>query len=316
MSTTPTIRGHLRKRRPFHWPITLSAVLMTLNVALMVVWILLLAQQSYWGILAVGTVVFALILVGLAFYLVLTVKEVRLNQRQANFIDSVTHELKTPISSLRLYLETLQLRTLDDEQRKEFYRVMEKELSRLDHLIDQLLEVGRLDALGHMTDPEDVSMEALLRQCATTACAHNKHQFEDVFTFDIQPAIVPARRIVMEMIFGNILDNAVKYGANSPRVDVRVQVIPEGVVIVRISDNGEGIPHEDRKKIFTIFYRRGSELERRKKGTGLGLYIARTLIHMLSGSISVHPREGQSGTVFEIQLPGRAETETDLERVP
>ncbi|MDA0833749.1 MAG: HAMP domain-containing sensor histidine kinase [Planctomycetota bacterium] len=311
MSSTPTTRGHLRKRRPFHWPITLSAVLMTLNIALMVVWILLLARQNYWGILAVGTVVFSLILVGLAFYLVLTVKEVRLNQRQANFIDSVTHELKTPISSLRLYLETLQLRTLDETQRAEFYRVMDKELTRLDHLIDQLLEVGRLDALGHVTDHEDVSIEPLLRQCAASACVHHKYEIEEVFTFDIQPAVVQARRIVMEMIFGNILDNAVKYGANPPRVDVQVQTIPEGVVIIRVSDNGEGIPSEDRKKIFQIFYRRGSELERKKKGTGLGLYIARTLVHMLSGKITVHAREETSGTLFEIQLPGRAEAITE-----
>lgn len=311
MSATPTLRGHLRKRRPFHWPITLSALLMTLNVALMVVWILLLAHQSHWGMLAVGTVVFALILVGLAFYLVLTIKEVRLNQRQANFIDSVTHELKTPISSLRLYLETLQLRALDDHQRADFYLVMEKELSRLDHLIDQLLEVGRLDALGHVSDPEDVALGPLLKQCAATACAHHKHEVDEVFTFNIDPAIVRARRIVMEIIFGNILDNAVKYGANSPRVDVQVQVIPEGVVIVRVSDNGEGIPHDERKKVFKIFYRSGSEMERKKKGTGLGLYIARTLINMLAGSISIHPRDGQTGTVFEIQLPGRPDENSE-----
>ncbi|MFN0195804.1 MAG: sensor histidine kinase [Planctomycetaceae bacterium] len=304
MSGSPALRGHLRKRRPFHWPITLSAVLMSLNIALMVVWILLLAQQSLWSILTVGTVVFVLILVGLAFYLVLTVKEVRLNQRQANFIDSVTHELKTPISSLRLYLETLQLRTLDEKQRIEFYQVMDTELTRLDHLINQLLEVGRLDAVGHMTDPEEISMDQLLRQCAATACAHHKQDLAEAFSFDIQPTTVRARRIVMEMIFGNILDNAVKYGNADPRVDVQVRNTAEGKVVTRIMDNGEGIPHDDHKKIFQIFYRRGSELERKKKGTGLGLYIARTLVHMLSGKITVQSRIDRSGTIFEVELPG------------
>ncbi len=304
MSGTPALRGHLRKRRPFHWPITLSAVLMSLNIALMVVWILLLAKQSLWSILTVGTVVFVLILVGLAFYLVLTVKEVRLNQRQANFIDSVTHELKTPISSLRLYLETLQLRTLDEKQRIEFYQVMGTELTRLDDLINQLLEVGRLDALGHMTDPEEISMDQLLRQCAATACAHHKQDLAEVFSFDVEPTTVRARRIVMDMIFGNILDNAVKYGDSIPRVDVQVRNTAEGKVITRIIDNGEGIPHDDRKKIFQIFYRRGSELERKKKGTGLGLYIARTLVHMLSGKITVQSRIDRSGTIFEVELPG------------
>ena len=112
-------------------PITLSVVLMTLNVTLMVLWIVLLARQTGWGSLIVGVVVFALILVGLSFYLFLMIKEVRLNQRQANFIDSVTHELKSPIASLRLYLETLEMRALSDEQRTKFYRVMEEELERL-----------------------------------------------------------------------------------------------------------------------------------------------------------------------------------------
>ena len=103
----------LRKRRSFRWPITLSVVLMTLNVALMVCWIVMLAHLNSYAALTIGTVVFALILVGLTFYLILTIKEIRLNRRQANFVDSVTHELKSPIASLQLYLETLQMRTMD-----------------------------------------------------------------------------------------------------------------------------------------------------------------------------------------------------------
>ncbi|MDA0589998.1 MAG: HAMP domain-containing sensor histidine kinase [Planctomycetota bacterium] len=297
----------LSRRRTVRLPVTLSVILMTLNVALMVCWIILLAQIRSWSALTVGTVVFALILVGLIVYLFVTVKEVRLNQRQANFVDSVTHELKTPIAALRLYLETLQLRELTVEQRTEFYATMERELQRLDHLISQLLEVGRLDAIGHLADPEDISLDGLLRDCAESACAHHKKVAEEIVTFEIEPTVVHTRRLILEMIFRNLLDNAVKYAGEEPEVLVRVQVKPRGRVCVQIIDNGEGVPSDLRKQIFRMFYRGENELERRQKGTGLGLYISRTLTQILKGSIAVHDRPDGPGSVFEVELPGRPE---------
>lgn len=297
----------LNRRRTVRLPVTLSVILMTLNVALMVCWIVLLSQIQSWSALTVGTVVFALILVGLIVYLFVTVKEVRLNQRQANFVDSVTHELKTPIAALRLYLETLQLRDLDAEQRADFYQTMENELQRLDHLINQLLEVGRLDAIGHLADPEDISLEELLRDCARSACAHHKKDAQEVVSFEIVPSVVHTRRVVLEMIFRNLLDNAVKYAGEDPQVQVKVQLKPRGRVCVQIIDNGDGVPADLRKQIFRMFYRGENELERRQKGTGLGLYISRTLTQILKGSISVHDRTDGPGSVFEVELPGRPE---------
>lgn len=304
-SSEPQSPVSLNRRRTVRLPVTLSVILMTLNVALMVCWILLLAQIQSWSALTVGTVVFALILVGLIVYLFVTVKEVRLNQRQANFVDSVTHELKTPIAALRLYLETLQLRELDAEQRADFYQTMENELQRLDHLINQLLEVGRLDAIGHLADPEDIALDGLLRDCAKSACAHHKKVADEVVTFEIEPTLVHTRRVVLEMIFRNLLDNAVKYAGEDPQVQVKVQMKPRGRVSVQIIDNGEGVPQDLRKQIFRMFYRGENELERRQKGTGLGLYISRTLTQILKGSISVHDRPEGPGSVFEVELPGR-----------
>lgn len=295
-----------RKRRRLHWPITLSALLMALNITLMVCWILLLAQLRSWSALTIGTVVFAVMLVGLSLYMLLTIKEVRLNRRQANFVDSVTHELKTPIASLRLYLETLQMRQLDEPQRREFFGVMEQELARLDRLISQLLEAGRLDAIGQESEPEDVELEPLLRRCAEAACVHHRRTGQEVFTFQAMPAVVRARRMVLEMIFGNLLDNAVKYAGEQPAVEVQVLVQPRGRVITRIADNGQGIPPKMRKKIFRMFFRGGDELQRAKKGTGLGLYIVRTLVHLIGGKIRVTDRPGGLGSVFEVELPGRA----------
>ena len=189
--------SYLRKRRSLHLPITLSVLMMGLNVVLMVCWIVLLAQLNSVSGLAIGTVVFAVILIVSGFYLFLNIKEVRLNQRQVNFVDSVTHELKTPIATLRLYLDTLRMRHIDPRQQEEFFKVMDTELIRLDHLINQLLEVARLDAIGHEADPEDIELEPLLRRCAEAACRHHKRDMESTFAFEIEPAVIRARKLLI-----------------------------------------------------------------------------------------------------------------------
>ncbi|MBA3313014.1 MAG: HAMP domain-containing histidine kinase [Planctomycetota bacterium] len=297
----------IRKRRTLHLPITLSVVLMGLNIALMVCWIVFLAKSFQYTALTIGTVLFALVLVGLTIYLVLSIKSIRLHQRQVNFVDSVTHELKSPIAAVRLYLDTLRLRqvTLDAAQRAECYEVMEAELTRLELLINQLLEVGRLERIGEESDPEDVALTPLLERSLRAACTHHKVDEATVFELDMEPAVVHARPLVLEMMFGNLLDNAVKYAGDPPKVDVQVRVRHRRV-IVRVADNGPGVPRDQRKKIFDLFYRGGNELERTRKGTGLGLYIVRTLVHFLKGRVTVYDRFGQTGSIFEVDLPGRS----------
>lgn len=291
-----------RKRRSFHLPIWTSVVLLTINITLLVVFIIL--SNDVVPALTTGTIAISLGLFGLAFYLFLTIKEIKLNRRQANFVDSVTHELKTPIASLKLYLETLQMRQLDENQQKEFFGVMGAELERLDRLINQLLEVGRLDAVAHLSEPEDVDLEQLLRHCAETACAHYQQDTDQTVSFDCEPVTIRARRMLLEMIFGNLLDNAIKYGAEQPRVDVEVQLLDRGRVLVRIGDNGSGVRADLRKKVFRLFFRAGNELQRSQKGTGLGLYIVRTLVHLLKGRVAVYDRSSGQGSIFEVELPG------------
>ncbi len=281
---------------------------MMLNVALMVGWIVLAAQIKEWNLLTIGTIAFALILVGLTFYMVLTIKEVRVSRQQSNFVDSVTHELKSPIASLRLYLETMQMRPISEEQRTEFYGIMEAELARLNRLINHLLEVGRLDAIGQESEPEDIVLEPFLRKCAANACTQFGQNLEDVIQFDMEPAVIHGRPLVLQMIFGNLIDNALKYAGEKPRVEVQVIVKSRGKVITRIKDNGPGVPSNLRKKIFQIFFRAGNELERTRQGTGLGLYIVRTLVHIMKGKITVRDRGSQPGSSFEVELPGRAIT--------
>lgn len=294
-----------RKRRHLSLPIWSSVLLMTVNIALMAVLIVQLARQSSWLALTLGSIALAISLFGISFYSFLTIKEIQLNRRQSNFVDSVTHELKTPIAALRLYLDTLLMREPEAADRKEFYETMNSELGRLDRLINQLLEVGRLDAIGHQTEPETIHLEDLLRQCAIAACLHHKKEFNDVFRFEVAPLALTSRRLLLEMIFGNLLDNAVKYGGKPPKVTVHAFSRGRDRLVVRIRDNGAGVAPENRRRIFQMFVRGSDELHRTKTGTGLGLYIVRTLVGLLKGRIAVLDAESGGGTVFEVTLPGR-----------
>lgn len=304
----PWTRSRLR------WPITLSAALIVLNVTLMVCWIVLFVRMNSPGALTMGVIAFALILIGLSFWLFLTIKEIQLNHRQANFVDSVTHELKSPIAALQLYLETLRMRSLDDAKRDEFHATMEKELHRLDQLINQLLEVGRLDAIGEQDGTEDVPLLPLIRRCVETACVHHHCEPHEVVTLNVQPVAVHARRLVVETIFSNLIDNAVKYAGTPPEVSITVGPYGSGRIRAQFGNNGPGVPREERKKVFRIFYRGGSELTRTKKGTGLGLFIVHTLVKKLRGKIAVWDRaDGRSGCVFVLDLPGHLLPPADTE---
>jgi signal transduction histidine kinase len=299
-------------RRSLKLPIALGVVMIVLLIVLTVGWILLSAFGAikagdqaplYWTMLAVGTVFLVLVLVGVIMYLALSVKAVNLTRRQSNFIDSVTHELKSPIASLKLYLQTLKRRNVGDEERLEFYRFMLDDVERLDHLINDVLEVGRLEREAVEGEMEDVEMGALLKQCAEEVCGRYRVE-PDVVRLEASPCYVRARRLDLDMIFRNLIDNAVKYGDDQPQVEVTLDPRDDGRVVTRIADNGHGIPHKLRRKIFGRFVRLGLELERKKPGTGLGLYIVRTLVRRLRGQISVRDREDGSGAVFTVELPG------------
>ena len=294
-----------RKRQHLRLPIWSSVVLASLNITLMVVLIVQLAQQNAWLALTLGAIALGISLFAISFYSFLTIKEIQLNRRQSNFVDSVTHELKTPIAALRLYLDTLQMRNITAEDRLEFYSTMAQELERLDQLISQLLEVGRLDAIGSQTEPEHVDLQSLLQQCAESACKRHKKQLADVFQFDVAPVSLNTRRMLIEMIFGNLMDNAVKYGGTPPKVHVTAEPRGRDRVTVRIRDQGTGIPQDQRRQIFNLFVRGSDELQRTRTGTGLGLYIVRTLLGILKGRISILDAPDGNGAVFEVVLPGR-----------
>jgi two-component system, OmpR family, phosphate regulon sensor histidine kinase PhoR len=289
-------------RRSLGWPITLGVVMIVLLVALTIGWVVVNVSAAHWAVLAIGATFLGILIVGVVAYLVLSIKAFRLNQRQSNFIDSVTHELKSPIASLKLCLQTLSRHQLSPEQESDFHRFMLEDLQRLDNLINHLLDAARLDQEPVERGFESVDLAAVVDRCIESTLQSYRLPAEAIKRH-LEPATIYGRPMDLEMIFRNLLDNAVKYAGKAPEVFVDLFRPGGQRVRVRISDNGPGIPFKLRRKIFGRFVRLGSELERSKPGTGLGLYIVRTLVKRMHGQVTVRGRGSLSGTVFEVDLP-------------
>lgn len=296
-----------RSKKP---PIILGVVMIVLLVALTVGWVLMTVFGAtsdspraglYWTMLTVGSAVFVFMVVGVSVYLGLSVKSINLSRRQSNFIDSVTHELKSPIASLKLYLQTLNRRSMSPDEQAVFYRTMLEDVERLDELINHLLAAARVE--DHPADEviEIVDLAELLTVCAKATCS--RYPIEtDQLLLDLDSCSVKGQQVDVDLIFRNLIDNAVKYGGDTPQVEVTLRNLGETAEVC-IADNGPGIPRKHQRRIFGRFVRLGLELERKKPGTGLGLYIVRTLVKRLGGEVSVHDRQEGSGTLFVVTLP-------------
>ncbi len=297
------------EHRSIKLPITLGVAMIIVIVALIVGWVLLTANSAlqsrqssvYWTLLTVGSLLFALVLVGVVMYLTLSIKAISLTQRQSNFVDSVTHELKSPIASLKLYLQTLRLRDVSEEERARFHQFMMDDVERLDDLINHLLDAGLIDKPRGNERSELIAVDELIQDCAATVC--NRYRVDaETIQLDLAPIMIRAPRVDAVMIFRNLLDNAVKYAGTPPAVQV-TSGLDDQYAVVKIADNGEGIPKALRRKVFGRFVRLGDELQRKQPGTGLGLYIVLTLVQRLGGKVRVLDRDKKGGTTFEVRLP-------------
>ncbi|WP_404307700.1 sensor histidine kinase [Neorhodopirellula lusitana] len=347
-------------RRPItlRAPITLGVVLIVLVVILGAVWVTgtligaLRGQASpelFWAMLFAGSVLLVAVLAGVIAYLTLSVKAFNLNRRQSNFIDAVTHELKSPIASLKLYLQTMTRHTVSQDQSEAFHRIMLEDVDRLDTLINHLLDAANVERGGMAEEARDVDLAAMIEQIGSATCVRYKLPSDTVIA-DCQDIILSAPPVQVEILLRNLIDNAVKYGGSPPRVRVIVEyrsasssVIKgrrskaskraeklavklgessstsqaadpvsdsaTGEVTISVCDNGVGIPANLRRKVFGRFVRLGSELERSSPGTGLGLYLVRNVTHALGGRINIHDAEGVD---FE-KVAGAAEAESSIE---
>jgi signal transduction histidine kinase len=308
-------------RRSLKLPITLGVIMIVLIVAIIVGWVLLAVFGAlsaneyapfYWTLLTVGSAFLAFVLVGVVMYLTLSIKTINLNRRQSNFVDSVTHELKSPIASIKLYLQTLNRHSVSEAESRTFYQHMLDDVERLDHLINHLLAAGRIENKNLTGEEVTIDLEKLLRDLVAAVCLRYKLD-ESCVSFDTQPCTVVGKLVDLDMIFRNLLDNAAKYAGTPSRIEIWLRAEPEKNIIISISDNGKGIPADQRKKVFRRFVRLGSELTREKPGTGLGLYIVRTLVQRLGGRVSVHDRDEGEGTTFQIELPHKMKVQQQAE---
>jgi signal transduction histidine kinase len=298
-------------RRSLGWPILLGVVLIGSIIALGVGWVLVsiaaaLGSENaafYYAVLGVGVALLVLVLVGVIVYLALTVKAIALSQRQSNFIDSVTHELKSPLASLKLYLQTLTRRPVSAEQQADFHRFMLQDVERLDTLIDHLLDAAKTLQRRPAQATETAALEPVLVRARANAVRRYGVP-ESSVRLDCDAGLrVRGREADLEIVFRNLVDNAVKYSLPEPIVAVTAQAAAQGRVVVMVSDNGPGIPISQRTNVFRRFTRLGSELERSTPGTGLGLFLVRSLVKQLRGKVTVRGRLPDRGTIMEVEIP-------------
>jgi signal transduction histidine kinase len=316
----------MEPRRSLRWPILLGVVLIGSILALGVGWVLVSIAAAlgsknenaafYWAILGVGVALLVLVLVGVIIYLALTLKAIALSQRQSNFIDSVTHELKSPLASLKLYLQTLTRRAVPPEQQADFHRFMLDDVERLDTLIDHLLDAAKTLQRRARPGEDATEIEPVLRRACEAAVQRYGASPGSVAIhvagigagIEGTPSTgevlrVRGREADVEIVFRNLIDNAVKYSLPEPVVEVTASALPRDRVLVRVEDNGPGIPVAERQNVFQRFVRLGSELERSTPGTGLGLFLVRTIVKQLRGRVTAKAGPTGSGTVMEVELP-------------
>jgi len=299
-----------RRRKWLH--ITMGVALIVVAVALTVGWQILGLSEAgrareattlRWVVYFLGTVLFSLLIAGLVLIVILLVREVRLNERQSNFVSAVTHELKTPVASLKLYLDTLQLRDLTEGRREEFYRTMQQDLDRLHSTINNVLNAAMYTDRP-VVDAQPLDLAKLVRHSIDLTVT--RHQLPPkcfVYEGDDQ-LMIRGDATALQTAVLNLLDNAVKYSRD--RVEVRVEVARngDGQAHLRIHDHGVGMSRAHLRFIFKRFYRIGPEVRRSRTGTGLGLFIVKSVVKGHRGTVSAESPGPDLGSTFTITLPG------------
>ena len=283
--------------------ITLGACLIAIAVALNVSWIVLRWREV--GSLILGIIFFALIIAGLVLNTIFLVREIRRNEQQDSFLNAVTHELKTPVASIRLYLETLQRRQLEDAERRNFYRIMLEDTDRLLGTVEQVLKAGQVRHATSESHRQNVDFRALVKDSVELAAL--RHHLEPgslaIHALPEDGTVVMGNPEELRTAVANLLNNAVKY--SGPQKQIAVDVLTPGLdtVELRVRDNGVGIPRAELRRIFKRFYRVPTPVTGAVRGTGLGLFIVRSIVRSHGGDVFAEsPGEGR-GSTFTIRLP-------------
>jgi len=309
-------------RRSIGFPLTIGIVLTVIAVSLAVGWqILVVADLEpvtrglttlQWLLISLGSLCFILIIVGLVLLCAWLVREVRVNQRQQAFLDAVTHEMKTPLASMRLFLETLGRHDLAPERRRAFLGRIEEDLERLEHTVSQVLEAARAEGTVRRRRGGTVDLTAVLRESIEATRARHGLAEEAIRLEQESPVAARGDRDELGVVFRNLLENAVKY--SEPPVEVRVRLSHGGdeKVEVEIADRGIGIEPRELRKIFQRFYRVGRDVQRHAAGLGLGLFIVRNLVRRQGGRVVARSEGSGRGSRFVITL--RADVDSPSRR--
>lgn len=294
------------RRRSIAFFIAMGIGLISVIVLLYIGWVLL---NWHTGILLfLGSLLALLIIVGVVLNTTFLVREIRRNEQHDAFINAVTHELKTPVASIRLYLETLQTRTVEETKKQEFYRTMVEDSDRLLSTIEQVLRTGRIAASmgqwGHRKlHLSRIELNAVIEDClARTRVLHRLP--EDALQYRAGPPVTVMGDLdEVRAAVSNLIDNAVKFSGPAVQVLVETTAEDDKYVSLRVRDQGPGIPKMELKQIFKRFYRVPGPLATRVKGTGLGLYIVRSVAKRHGGRAWAESEGPGRGSTFVLQLP-------------
>ncbi|MEJ7605433.1 MAG: HAMP domain-containing sensor histidine kinase [Bryobacteraceae bacterium] len=281
--------------------VTLGACVIALALALNIGWVVINWRAGL--LLALGVVFFGVIITGVVLNTIFLLREIRRNEQHDAFINSVTHELKTPVASIRLYLQTLQSRQIDEAKRNEFYGIMLADSDRLVSTIDQVLRSASSNT-SRRAPKTPVDLREVVRECVDLARTRH-HLPPDALNYreSITGATVLGDGEELKAAVSNLIDNAVKYAGSPVAVAVDLAQAEAGKLRVRVQDNGIGIADAELKRIFRRFYRIPSTVASRVKGTGLGLFIVKSVAERHGGRAYAQSEGAGYGSTFIIELP-------------
>ena len=298
----------ISRQKAIYFFITLGVCLVVAATALNVGWIILNWRQEIK--LFLGAILFLAIIAGLVLNTIFLVREIRRNEQHDSFINAVTHELKTPIASIRLYLQTLQRREVDVEQRREFYQSMLLDTERLLHTVEQVLKAGEAAQRKRPAQRLPLEFNRLVRECLDLARTRHHLQAE---ALDYKESLngngsadVTGDPEELRTAVSNLLDNAIKYSPGGIQISVELDVPDAEHVVLRVRDRGVGIPQHELKRIFKRFYRVAHRSLAGVKGTGLGLFIVRSIARKHGGQVFAESEGLGKGTTVTLELPRRA----------
>ena len=291
-----------RRRQAIFFTV-LGIVVIVLTVLLNVGWVVLNWRTGIYFVF--GLIFFLLVIAGMVLNTIFLVRAIRKNEQHDAFLNAVTHELKTPVASIKLYLETLERREVPEAKRREFYRIMLDDSNRLMGTIEQVLEAS---GVGNRNDRgrHEVAMTDVLADCVQMAQQRHHLEADRLHVENALPtgdlAIVRGDAQELKSAVSNLLENAIKYSGGDIKVTIELERLSPQRVAVRVRDQGMGIAEAELKRIFGRFYRIPGVISQKVKGTGLGLFIVRSVAKRHGGRVYAASGGAGLGSTFTMEL--------------